>query len=67
MTDIEIQEFTEYPDGYLKIEKEIEGKWVTTGWAENESAFKRHAEAVGGKVRCGDFPVVIEITQNDII
>ena len=41
-----------YPPDFLRCEKLIDGQWVNTGWAKNEKAFKRHAEAIGGTVRC---------------
>lgn len=36
--------------GYLKCSKIINGDPVVTGWAQNEAAAARHAEAVGGEV-----------------
>jgi hypothetical protein len=56
----EASDETPHPAHYLRCEKLIGGDWVTTAWAEDEKAFKRHAGAVGGTVRCGDFTVITE-------
>lgn len=51
---IEHSEEESYPPHYLKCEKDIEGTWVTTGWAPHVAAAKQHAMAIGGVVRASD-------------
>jgi predicted enzyme related to lactoylglutathione lyase len=40
--------------GKLKIQKHVGGNWVTTAFAEDIEAARRHAEAVGGSVQVLD-------------
>lgn len=42
------------PTGKLKVQKLVDGAWVTTAHADDIDACRRHAGAVGGSVRAVD-------------